>query len=909
VRKADRILSITTFGFAIVLAVGASAQPIQRVTNPYTAQQIQSMLHPSASAIPHVLYQSRANSTIERLLEPQLKKLRTIGGYSAPGESHFDFDESQEQEGNPLRFRSAPTWSAAPSGDPSDVYAITVADFDRRNGPDVATVQTDGTLNILYNRGNGKLSIPYVNTSAVALNPAVTSIKQADLNGDGYADIVAMDAKNSALLIFLNKKDGTFSDAVSLPVAPASGANFFNGGAFTVGDVNGDGKLDLVAVSNLQNTNQCCTTVFSQQTFLGNGDGTFKAPTAIDTTLPGFMAVPYGDTLALAHMYGKNVFDLVLEVGGFFPRNFLSLRVIRGQADGTFRKVPNSGSTVYDTQAMVHAGSFALADLNHDGHLDVAFTATDANIYVALANAKGSLQAPTAVLSGLFSAALVTAADLNQDGNPDLIVFAMGQLAVFAGRGDGTFAAAAIGQYAAGSGSNQLPEAADFNGNGNLDVVTLDRTNNQVAVYPGWGNGRLAGAGVIYPARNKVGASPSRTDWAATIEVAATGDFNADGRSDVLAYNPLNANLGLVPALDIGTSDAHGRFLFKEAMSASELQRLATQYQSISIYPVSADFNGDGRADLILQTFAGLAVSTTRIDGTFATPVPVTFPVPISCQPINFLDIGDVNGDGVPDIVAAYVKNPICPPSQATPTGFFVLLGDGKGGFKTTFQPIGDALYYIKLADFDGDGRLDLVLGNVYDSKNARFNIYVLRGLGDGTFDTAHPFRPIDNQIITGIVPGDYDGDGNQDLTLLTAGEVSSDGSPLPGTQGVLLLAGHGDFTFGKPKLILPGVISISGKYADFNADGKLDLAVNLYGSTQQTRTNFGMIVLPNSGGGSFGPAINLLLPYQSFGQNSEVFIGDFNGDGTPDIVVGLGLSSPLFLNQNADEFAASKPH
>ena len=117
----DWILSITTFGFAVVLAVGASAQPIQRVTNPYTAKQIQSMLHPSASATPHLLYQSRASSTIERLLEPQLKKLRTMGSYSAPGESHFDFEESQEQEGNPLRFRSVPTWSAAPSGDLSDV--------------------------------------------------------------------------------------------------------------------------------------------------------------------------------------------------------------------------------------------------------------------------------------------------------------------------------------------------------------------------------------------------------------------------------------------------------------------------------------------------------------------------------------------------------------------------------------------------------------------------------------------------------------------------------------------------------------------------------------------------------------------------------------------------------------------
>jgi hypothetical protein len=69
------------------------------------------------------------------------------------------------------------------------------------------------------------------------------------------------------------------------------------------------------------------------------------------------------------------------------------------------------------------------------------------------------------------------------------------------------------------------------------------------------------------------------------------------------------------------------------------------------------------------------------------------------------------------------------------------------------------------------------------------------------------------------------------------------------------------------------------------------------------------MIVLPNSGGGSFGPATNLLLPYQSFGPNSEVFIGDFNGDGVPDIVGGLGLSSPLFLNRDTEALDAAEHH
>src|SRR5258707_15340988 len=101
-------------------------------------------------------------------------------------------------------------------------------------------------------------------------------------------------------------------------------------------------------------------------------------------------------------MYGKKVFDLVLEVGGFIPANSLSIRGIRGKADGTFRKVPNTGSTANDAQAMIHAGSFALADLNHDDHLDGAFTATDAHIFEARAGTKGGLQAQSSLLYGPF---------------------------------------------------------------------------------------------------------------------------------------------------------------------------------------------------------------------------------------------------------------------------------------------------------------------------------------------------------------------------------------------------------------------------------------------------------------------------------------------------------------------------
>jgi len=87
----------------------------------------------------------------------------------------------------------------------------------------------------------------------------------------------------------------------------------------------------------------------------------------------------------------------------------------------------------------------------------------------------------------------------------------------------------------------------------------------------------------------------------------------------------------------------------------------------------------------------------------------------------------------------------------------------------------------------------------------------------------------------------------------------------------------------------------------DLNGDGRAELIVDVYSSMQEPKINFGMIVLPNLGG-SFGRAANLLLPYQSLGPNTEVFLGDVNGDGLPDIVGGLGLSSPVFLNRGAGD-------
>jgi hypothetical protein len=318
----------------------------------------------------------------------------------------------------------------------------------------------------------------------------------------------------------------------------------------------------------------------------------------------------------------------------------------------------------------------------------------------------------------------------------------------------------------------------------------------------------------------------------------------------------------------------------------------------VSAMPVTGDFNGDHRSDVVFSTTDGLSVSLANPDGTLQTPIVLSFPVPVGCSPINYGDIGDVNGDGFLDIVAAYAQNPNCPPSKNTPTGYFVFLGDGTGHFSAAFTPFGGAFYFVKLVDFNNDGKLDIAVSDLQRTAG-KFNLYTIPGNGDGTFNTAAAVAQPTQEIVSGIVVGDFNADGKQDLTLLSAGKLDSNGNLIPGTQGALLLPGHGDFTFGAHTLVAAGIYGLTGVWADFNHDGNPDLAISQYASFQDPVTNFGLVVLPGIGQGQLGPAANYLVPQFSEVGNSSVFVGDFNLDGAPDVLVGGGPSGGLYLNRN----------
>ncbi len=330
------------------------------------------------------------------------------------------------------------------------------------------------------------------------------------------------------------------------------------------------------------------------------------------------------------------------------------------------------------------------------------------------------------------------------------------------------------------AGSPYVVTSGDLNGDGKVDIIAGNVTNNNLVVVPGKGDGSFL-APLIYHLA------------AAPYEVVA-GDFNRDGRLDVVTANPYASNISVL----LGNGD--GSFQ-------------APVNYAVGTFPnhiMAADFNRDGYLDLVLfggGPSATLYVLLNNDDGTFRNGSVYSL---VKSGPLG---IADVNGDGKLDVIVGTTM----PADNKIIKTVSVLLGNGDGTLQTpidtdaTIYPGGSGPYAIVMGDFDRDGKVDIALADEY--------LKIMKGNGDGTFKPPS-FNFHLHNTTTDLKAGDFNGDGKIDL--VTTG--------IFGGGALQVLLGNGDGTFQDLGDQASGGGCVSVVVADFNGDTRPDLAANVGG-------------------------------------------------------------------------------
>lgn len=658
----------------------------------------------------------------------------------------------------------------------------------------------------------------------------------ADLNNDGRLDLIGVDPASGNVLVAPNQTP--FGAPMPVFFIPqnfaAPGAN-----AVTAVDLNGDGKPDLVASSGSGNS----ISVLINTTAPGSPIIQF-APAQIFAVGNGPVAIAAGD------VNGDGVPDIAVANAAAGSASVLVNVTSPGSATAAF-------SPPLNVSTGAGAGSLAMVDLNGDGKRDLVVGNVSANTLSILINqtvpgASLPTFAATQTVSAGGTPDGLVAGDLNGDGKPDLVLSSTSGNRVLVlfnatapGAGSATFADA----QPVGTGNGPAAMAvADFNNDGKPDLVVAYVTDGTTLLYanqivPGSSAATFAAGAVL----GLVGAATS----------VAAADFNLDGHVDLSAtgasgwammFNQTAASAtvaGFTPATNVPAN---------------------SWAASVNV----ADFNGDGRLDLLGANLASSSVCVV-LNGTEPGASQPSFGAPqafTSGPGPRASAVADFNNDGKPDVVTANEGDDTASVLlNTTPTGSDTLSFAPRADFATGQFP-----FSVATADFNGDGKPDFAVLGSHDNT---VSVYLNTTAPGAAVPTFAPLVSVTTAFgPSSVRTADVDGDGRPDLVVASFSERGFDvilNTTLPGSLTA---------SFAPRQAFSLGLGSSDANVVDVNGDGLPDVVV-------AHQFDNAVSVLINTG--AIGSSTLSFAPAQTFPAGNgpvAVAFGDFDGDGRQDLVV-----------------------